>query len=403
VLLTVTDISELLRVESDKRELQRRLANAQRLEALGRLAGGIAHDFNNTLTVVEGNADLLRLTLDPPPGSKTATFIEQILECSHRANRMIRQLLAFGRQQSLEPEVLDPGKMVWNLESMFRRLVRDDVVIRIRVAPDAGLIFADLSRAEQALANLLINAGDAMPDGGTITISVARVTPDEVAVDYSDLDLGGDHVRITVEDTGEGIPGEVRPRIFEPFFSTKPVGEGTGLGLASVHGFVTQSKGRMGVRSEVGQGTLFDIFMPCVEGVPDESSVISSIDSLPHGGETILLCDDDTMVRDSVAGVLASQGFEVLAAGDGQEALELLNEHAERISALVTDLVMPEINGSELAWAALSIKPEIRVLFVSGYPLDVEMEEFDEATHAVLSKPFSAATLLKELRTLLDR
>ena len=403
VLLTVTDISELMRAEADKRELQRRLANAQRLEALGRLAGGIAHDFNNTLTVVEGNADLLRLTLDPAPDSNIATFIEQILECSHRANRMIRQLLAFGRQQSLEPEVLDPGKMVRNLEAMFRRLVRDDVTIRIHVAPDAGFIHADLARAEQALANLLINAGDAMPDGGTITVSVTRVSPASVAADYPDLVLEGDHVRISVEDTGDGIPGEVRPRIFEPFFSTKPVGEGTGLGLASVHGFVTQSSGQMGVQSEEGQGTRFDIFMPSVVGTPEEPDSVASIDSLPQGVETILLCDDDSMVRDSVAGVLAAHGFEVLSAADGREALDLLNENADRISALVTDLVMPGINGSELAWAALSIKPGIRVLFVSGYPLDVELEEFDDSLHAVLSKPFSAATLLRELRELLDR
>ena len=403
VLLTVTDISELMRAESDKRELQRRLANAQRLEALGRLAGGIAHDFNNTLTVVEGNADLLRLTLDPAPDTNIATFIEQILECSHRANRMIRQLLAFGRQQSLEPEVLDPGTLVRNLEAMFRRLVRDDVTIRIRVEPDAGFIHADLSRAEQALANLLINAGDAMPDGGTITISVARVAPAMVTADYPDMVLDGDHVRISVEDTGEGIPGEVRPRIFEPFFSTKPVGEGAGLGLASVHGFVTQSCGQMGVQSEEGEGTRFDIFMPSVSGAPEEPDKASAIDSLPRGVETILLCDDDAMVRDSIAGVLAAHGFDVLSAADGREALDLLNENADRIVALVTDLVMPEINGSELAWAALSIKPGIRVLFVSGYALDVELEAFDDSVHAVLPKPFSAATLLQALRDLLDR
>ncbi len=402
-LLTVTDVSALMDAESEKRELQARLADAHRLEALGRLAGGIAHDFNNTLTVVEGNADLLNMVLRPEPASRIDHCLHQIRECSHRANRMIRQLLAFGRQQTLEPDYLDPGGVVRNLESMFRRLLRDDVELRIAVEEDVGFIYVDLSQAEQSLVNLLINAGDAMPDGGQLTVSVGRVTPHEVRAAHPDIELFADHVCLSVEDTGEGIPVELQQRIFEPFFSTKPVGKGTGLGLASVHGFVTQSEGQLGVRSDLGVGTRFDIYLPCVDGIPTGETVLPASGAIPRGTETVLLCDDDRMVRQSVAGVLAEQGFVVLEAGHGREALELLHEKSEHIAALVTDVVMPEINGYELAAIAREIQPDIRVLFVTGYALDVEMENLGDGIQAVLSKPFSAASLVQELRDLLDR
>jgi two-component system, cell cycle sensor histidine kinase and response regulator CckA len=402
-LLTVTDVSALMHAESEKRELQSRLADAHRLEALGRLAGGIAHDFNNTLTVVEGNADLLNMMLKPEPASRIDHCLHQIRECSHRANRMIRQLLAFGRQQTLEPDYLDPGGVVGNLESMFRRLLRDDVELEIEIEDDIGFIYADLSQAEQSLVNLLINAGDAMPDGGQLTVRVERVSAAEIHRAHPDIDLLADQICISVEDTGTGIPEELRKRIFEPFFSTKPVGKGTGLGLASVHGFVTQSEGQLGVRSSLGEGTRFDIYLPCVDGIPTGETVLPAVGAIPRGTETVLLCDDDRMVRQSVAGVLAEQGFVVLEAGHGRDALELLNEKSDHISALVTDVVMPEINGYELAAIAREIQPDIRVLFVTGYALDVEMEQLGDGVQAVLSKPFSAASLVQELRDLLDR
>ncbi len=391
------------RVQAEKRELERRLANAQQLEALGRLAGGIAHDFNNTLTVVEGNADLLRLVLKPDPDTRIDRCIHEIVECSHRANRMIRQLLAFGRKQTLESEVLDPGEVVTRLQSMFRRLLRDDVELQILVEPDAGLIFADRSQAEQALANLLINAGDAMPAGGQVTVTVAPTDPGQVRHDHPAIELEGEHVRISVEDTGEGIPADVLSRIFEPFFSTKPVGQGTGLGLASVHGFVTQSAGQIGVISEVDRGSRFDIYMPCAEGETPDEVVAEAEDSLPWGSETILLCDDDDMVRESMAGVLEAQGYRVIRAEDGSRALLALQEQGDRIAALVTDVVMPEINGSDLALQARALRPDIRVLFVTGYALDVELATMDDDLADVLPKPFSAAALLHQLRELLDR
>ena len=391
------------RVQAEKRELERRLANAQQLEALGRLAGGIAHDFNNTLTVVEGNADLLRLVLKPEPKSRIDRCIHEIVECSHRANRMIRQLLAFGRKQTLESEILDPGEVVARLQSMFRRLLRDDVELQILVEPDAGLIFADRSQAEQALANLLINAGDAMPAGGQVTVTVAPADPEQVRRDHPDIRLEGQHVRISVEDTGEGIPADVRSRIFEPFFSTKPVGQGTGLGLASVHGFVTQSAGQIGVVSELDRGSRFDIYMPCAEGEAPAEAVPEAEDSLPWGSETILLCDDDDMVRESMAGVLEAQGYHVIPAEDGRHALIALQEHGDRVAALVTDVVMPEINGSDLAIQARAMRPDIRVLFVTGYAHDVELATMDDDLADVLPKPFSAAALLQHLRELLDR
>ena len=390
-------------VQAEKRELERRLANAQQLEALGRLAGGIAHDFNNTLTVVEGNAELLRLVIRPEADTRVDRCIHEIIECSHRANRMIRQLLAFGRKQTLESEILDPGEVVTRLQSMFRRLLRDDVELQILAEPDAGLIFADRSQAEQALANLLINAGDAMPKGGRVTVMVERADPDQVARDHPDIHLEGDHVRISVEDTGEGIPRDVLPRIFDPFFSTKPVGEGTGLGLASVHGFVTQSAGHLGVVSEVDRGSRFDIYMPCAEGeLPDEDDPVAEA-SLPWGSETVVLCDDDDMVRESMAGVLEAQGYQVVRAVNGLEALQALQEHGGKVSALITDVVMPEINGADLALQARDLRPDIRVLFVTGYALDVELAAMDDPRAEVLPKPFSAAALLRQLRELLDR
>jgi signal transduction histidine kinase/ligand-binding sensor domain-containing protein len=391
------------RVQAEKRELERRLANAQQLEALGRLAGGIAHDFNNTLTVVEGNADLLRLVLKPDPDTRIDRCIHEIVECSHRANRMIRQLLAFGRKQTLESEVLDPGEVVTRLQSMFRRLLRDDVELQILVEPGAGLIFADRSQAEQALANLLINAGDAMPAGGQVTVTVAPTDPEQVRRDHPAIQLEGEHVRISVEDSGEGIPTDVLSRIFEPFFSTKPVGQGTGLGLASVHGFVTQSAGHIGVVSEVDRGSRFDIYMPCAEGETIDEAVPEAEESLPWGSETILLCDDDDMVRESMAGVLEAQGYRVIRAEDGSRALVALQEQGDRIAALVTDVVMPEINGSDLALQARAMRPNIRVLFVTGYALDVELATMDDELADVLPKPFSAAALLHQLRDLLDR
>ncbi len=402
ILLTVTDISGLMRAEEEKRDLQRRLDASRRLEGLGRLAGGIAHDFNNTLTVVEGNADLLTLLLAPEPASQVEEAIGQIRDCSHRANAMIRQLLAFGRRQSLAPAVLDPGEVVHGLESMFRRLLRDDIELRIQVDEDTGCIHADLSQAEQALVNLLINAADAMPDGGTVTVSVAPVAPAEAAQDYPDVLLEGDHVRISVEDDGQGIPGEVRPRIFEPFFSTKPVGRGSGLGLASVHGFVTQSRGQLGVRSEEGQGARFDIFMPSVDGPPTVDPESQTSEDLPAGEESVLLCDDNPEVRAIVAGVLESHGYDVEQAPDGRTALQTLHENPGRFAALVTDVVMPEIDGSELAREARATQPDIRVLLITGYALDVDLEAPEGCHQTVLPKPFSAALLLETLRGLLD-
>ena len=353
--------------------------------------------------MVEGNAELLRLVLHPESGSRVDRCILEIVECSHRANRMIRQLLAFGRKQTLESEILDPGEVVTRLQSMFRRLLRDDVELQILAEPDAGLIFADRSQAEQALANLLINAGDAMPKGGRVTVMVEPADPEQVARDHPDIHLEGDHVRIAVEDTGEGIPQDVLPRIFDPFFSTKPVGQGTGLGLASVHGFVTQSAGHLGVVSEVDRGSRFDIYMPCAEGEPVDDSFTVAEASLPWGSETVLLCDDDDMVRESMAGVLEAQGYQVVRAANGAEALQHLQDHGDRISALVTDVVMPEINGSDLALQARALRPDIRVLFVTGYALDVELAALDDGEADVLPKPFSAASLLRQLRDLLDR
>ena len=402
-LLTVTDISALIRAESEKRELQRQLAFAQRLEALGRLAGGVAHDFNNTLTIVVGNANLLEMALEPDAHSPTARYLNQILDCSLRADRMIRQLLAFGRQQPLEPVTLDPVEVVHNLESMLRRLIRDDVELFIHAEEHSGLIHADLSRAEQAIVNLITNAGDAMPSGGTITVSVSRMSGYEINLDYADLELTCDHVRISVEDTGQGIKPEVEHQIFEPFFTTKPVEDGSGLGLASVHGFVTQSEGHVRVRSQLGEGTRFDIFMPAIDGslVDDEPSIVTT--THPRGNETVMVCDDNAGVRESISEVLEARGYTVLQASDGMEALYVLENTDQDVAALVTDVVMPEIDGTELALHVHAMRPEIRVLFVSGYASDVLLDESLAEQHSMLSKPFSANTLLQKLRALLDK
>ena len=401
-LLTVTDISALIRAESEKRELQRQLAFAQRLEALGRLAGGVAHDFNNTLTIVVGNANLLEMALEPEAHSPAARYLNQILDCSLRADRMIRQLLAFGRQQPLEPVTLDPAEVVRNLESMLRRLIRDDVELFIQTEENTGLIHADLSRAEQALVNLITNAGDAMPNGGTITVSVSRMSGYEINLDYADLELTCDHVRISVEDTGQGIEPEVEHQIFEPFFTTKPVEDGSGLGLASVHGFVTQSEGHVRVSSQLGKGTRFDIFMPAIDGslADDEPSVM--LTTHPRGNETVMVCDDNPGVRESISEVLEARGYTVLQACNGMEALYVLEHTEHDVSALVTDVVMPEIDGTELALHVHAMRPDIRVLFVSGYASDVLLDESLADRHSMLSKPFSATMLLQRLRALLD-
>jgi PAS domain S-box-containing protein len=387
---------------TEQRSLETQFRQAQRLEAVGRLAGGVAHDFNNVLTAITGYSDLLLEELGP--GDSKRSDVEEIKAAALRATSLTRQLLAFSRKQVFQSRVLDLNEVVQTLEKMLRRLIGEDVKLGLSLTPALGAVRADPGQIEQVILNLAVNSRDAMASGGSLTIETANVVLDEAYAREHAGALPGRYVMLAVSDTGTGMDAETRSHIFEPFFTTKELGKGTGLGLSTVYGIVKQSGGYVWVYSEPGRGATFKVYLPLVDEQPEAVGLVAPPQPVAGGRETVLLAEDDPSVRAIVAEVLTQKGYRVLRAPDGQAALEMAHGHPEEISLLVTDIVMPGMTGRELAEALSAERPALRVLYMSGYTDDAVVR------HGVLTegmpylqKPFAPRALASKVREVLDR
>jgi two-component system cell cycle sensor histidine kinase/response regulator CckA len=384
---------------TDRKQLEEQFRQAQKMEAVGRLAGGIAHDFNNLLMVIQGYADLLAERL--PAGNSLHRNAEQIQTAAQRASSLTRQLLAFSRKQIMELKVLSVHAVVGEMEKMLRRLIGEDIDLVTSTAPDLWLVKADRGQIEQAIMNLAVNARDAMPDGGRLTIETFNVELD-ASTSHPTIALApGKYVVLSVTDNGCGMDEKTKAHIFEPFFTTKEKGKGTGLGLATVYGVVKQSGGYIWVYSEPGHGTTFKIYLPKIEEeiTPANHGGLADSRSVPRGSGIVLLVEDEKGVRDLTREYLEMSGYKVLVAENGHTALELAALHAGPIDLLITDIVMPGINGKELADRVNAIRPGIKVLYMTGYTDQAIVHRGTLADGAVLlQKPFSLSTLASKLR-----
>jgi PAS domain S-box-containing protein len=401
-VIVFRDITERKRAEEEMKSLQEQLRQSQKMEAIGRLAGGIAHDFNNLLTVIKGYSQLSLIELKEDTPLKGN--IEHIHTATDRAADLVRQLLAFSRRQILEMKVWDLNTILTNLQNMLRRLIGEDIELTTVLAEDLGRVKTDLGWIEQAIMNLVVNARDAMPSGGKLTIETGNVVLDEAYVSGRVGVKPGRFVMLSVSDTGVGMTPEVRERLFEPFFSTKEKDKGTGLGLSTVYGIVKQTDGDIWVYSEPGKGSTFKIYLPRVDEPLEQPRERVPADKLLRGSETILLVEDEEDLRKLALLILERQGYEVLAARDGDEALLICEQHKDPIHLLLTDVVMPRMSGHELAKRLESSHPEAKVLYMSGYT--------DNAIvlHGVLvegvnyiQKPFTVNALTKKVREVLER
>ena len=390
----------ILRDVSDKIRLEGQLLQAQKMESIGRLAGGIAHDFNNLLMAMFNYLSLASRRLEPDHAARP--YLAHTQEVAERAAGLTRQLLAFARKQTLRPRILNPRDVVAGVEPMLRRMVGEDITLHSVLSPDTGNVIADASQLEQVLVNLAVNARDAMPKGGTLIIQTCNVTLGE---DYCGGRINvtpGEHVLISVADSGEGMPPEVLARLFEPFFTTKAAGKGTGLGLATCHGIVTQHGGQIDITSELGRGTTVKIYLPRAKERTAAPATTAAAPAPLGGTETVLLAEDSKVICDLAAAAMREVGYTVLAAPDGQSALALAAAHPGPIHLLVTDAVMPGMSGSELAATILRLHPNARVIFISGYTPDaIEPHGLPPHAAAFLAKPFMTDVLLAKIREVL--
>jgi len=385
---------------TEQRHLEEQFRQAQKMEAVGQLAGGIAHDFNNLLTAILGNTQLL--LRDLPPGDAKRGDVEEIRKASERAASLTRQLLAYSRRQMLQPEVLDLNVVVAEMDKMLRRLIGEHIALEAGLTPDLGRVRADPNQIEQVIVNLAVNARDAMPDGGKLTIETANVDLDEAFAQAHLGSVPGSYAMLAVTDTGTGMDAAVRAHLFEPFFTTKEVGKGTGLGLATVYGIVKQSGGYISVYSEPGRGTSFKIYLPRIATPADEPAGPQKGGPAP-GSETVLVVEDEPAVLTLSRRALEAQGYVVLAASDPLAALRVVERHGGTIHLLLTDVVMPGLSGRELADRLTAQRPGIRVLYMSGYPGDAVVQHGTlPSGSAFLQKPFSPDGLARKVRDVLD-
>ena len=388
------DITEWIQLEDQLRQ-------SQKMEAIGRLAGGLAHDFNNLLTVIGGFGELIREKLDPT--SQLRAYCEEITKAGENAASLTRQLLAFSRRQALKPGVLDLNEVVRHIEKMLRRLIEENIELRTVLQPNLWRVKADSTQMEQVLLNLAVNARDAMPNGGAITIELQNAHLDKAYARSHDNVTPGDYVALIVTDSGDGMDAETRVRIFEPFFTTKEQGKGTGLGLATVYGIVKQSGGFIWVYSEPGEGTSFKIYLPFAEGEAERRRPQGVRREILRGTEAILLVEDDPAVRGLAAEVLQTNGYQVITASDPQEALRLVEHQKPVLHMLLTDVVMPKWSGRQLADMLTPQFPGLKVLFMSGYTENAILHQgvLDDGA-ALLSKPFTPHQLLRMIRGVLE-
>jgi signal transduction histidine kinase len=389
------------RAETSLRTTEEQLRHAQKMEAVGRLAGGIAHDFNNILSVILSYTTFAIDVLKP--GDPMRDDLETVRGAGERAADLTRQLLAFSRQQVLEPRVMDLAKIVRAIEKMLARLVGEDVSVSVMPVLDSGKIYADPGQVEQVIMNLVVNARDAMPRGGKITVEINNAElDDEYAAAHPSV-TAGSYVMLAVTDTGVGMDRATQARIFEPFFTTKEVGKGTGLGLSTVYGIVQQSKGHIWLYSEPGQGTTFRVYFPRTDKEAVDLRTPVPPRSL-HGTETVLVVEDEDQVRAIMSSVLRRNGYTVLEAHNGLAALQLCESHGEPIDLVVTDVIMPTMGGKELAERILKLRPSLKVLFVSGYTENTIIHHgVLERGIAFLQKPITPKAFATKVREVLER
>jgi len=400
--------NELSRTAEALRRSEEHLRRSQRLEQVGQLAGGVAHDFNNLLTVITGRGQRLLLRLDRD--SEEWREVRQMEQAAERGAALVRQLLAFSRKQVLAPQHVQANRTVKHVRGMLQRVIGEEIAFELDLAPDLGWTRVDPVQLEQVLFNLVLNARDAMPEGGTLTISTRN---HQVAVEESDSLLGlrpGEHVEIAVRDTGMGMDEETRRHVFEPFYTTKEVGEGSGLGMATVYGVVRQSGGSVVIDSRPGEGTSIHVYLPRVDPPGHEPGVGSpgTAAQRPTAGRpgsrgTVLVVEDDERIRGLLDAVLHDNGYEPLVAENGAAALEIIESHGNGIDLLLTDIVMPKMGGPELADRLQAINPDLRVVYMSGYAEEVVSSRLDHGDRPLLEKPFSLPELLECVNATLER
>ena len=386
---------------SERKSLETQLRQAQRMETIGRLAGGVAHDFNNLLMVIKGYCDLL---IERGGNGDGMPQLERISKAADQAASLTQQLLAFSRRQVMQPKVFNLNTLVWNAEQMLSRLISENVEMVTVTAKNLGAIKADPGQIEQVILNLVINARDAMPNGGTLTLETANIELDK---SYAQGHLGavpGSYIMLAVTDNGLGMDDETQARIFEPFFTTKELGKGTGLGLSMVYGIVKQSGGYIWVHSAVGKGSSFRVYLPRVFENEQELAPSQPVSQSLAGKETILLVEDDPLVRGLAQEILKSRGYSVLVAERPEAALEICRQHAGRIDLVLTDVIMPGMNGRDMADEILAMRPEVGVLFMSGYTDTVAVRNGNSGKRtSFLQKPFSPTVLGRKVREMLDQ
>ena len=388
--------TSLEKTQGEHKELEKRLRQAHKMEAVGRLAGGVAHDFNNLLMIVNGHCEILSDRIRP--GESGRNNVEQIQKAAGRAVSMTRQLLAFSRMQVLEPRVVDLNAIVAEMGNMLTRLIGEN--IEYAFTPDAKLaaVKADPGQLEQVIMNLVVNSRDAMSGVGTITVRTENVVLDGEEARQRSPMKPGEYVLLSVSDTGHGMDEETKAHIFEPFFTTKEVGKGTGLGLATVYGVVKQSSGFIWVESAPEKGATFEIYLPRAQGAKAEGVTETKPAAIPRGNETILVVEDEGAVRELACEFLNNAGYAVLEAKNGAEALETIEQHAGTIHMILADMIMPKMGGAELAERLKKARPEIKMLFMSGYSEHAGMHSGQFSAQALLPKPFSIATLIGRVR-----
>ena len=385
----------LQRNDADRKLLEEQLRQSQKMEALGRLAGGVAHDFNNLLTIIKGHSELLLDRL----GAHDASYKsgEQIHKAADRASSLTRQLLVFSRRQILQPKVLDLNILITEMDELLQRLIREGVEFTFLPGSELKCVKADPGQIEQVLMNLTVNASDAMPKGGKLTIATSNINVDAAFAQSRPGLVAGSYVLLSATDTGHGMDATVQTRIFEPFFTTKEVGRGTGLGLSTVYGIVRQSGGFIWVQSAPGKGSCFEIYLPQVQDRPD--LLVASPLALPTPADalTVLVVEDDIEVRDLAARLLETAGYYVLTAKDGVEALQIIGERGASIGAVLTDVVMPRMRGTELAERLAHLLPSAKVIFMSGYLEQIEQSPKQLGENLFLEKPFTREVLLRKV------
>ena len=400
-VITFRDISERMQADEAQAQLEVQLLQSQKMEAVGRLAGGIAHDFNNLLTVIIGRAQ--RVVKSVEPEHPRYADIELIQKSAYRASALTRQLLAFSRKQVLQPKVLSLNEVVGDLEAMVRRLIREDIELITALEADLGQVKVDPHQMEQVLVNLVVNAVDAMPHGGRLIIETANT---ELTAAYAIRHVGmepGAFVMLAVSDNGQGMDADTRARIFEPFFTTKEQGKGTGLGLSTVHGVINQSGGHILVYSEPGRGTTFKIYLPRVDAPKRAARRPLAPVDVRRGAETLLVVEDEEDVRGLARDVLVESGYTVLEAATAEDAVRICEDHESPISLLLSDVVMPKVSGPQLAQRLVDLRPELHVLYMSGYTDEAIVHHgVLEPGTAFIEKPFTPEDLCEKVRDVLD-